>query len=205
MILKVVSSRFYINNPIDIDEDFGVIMVLKGRQYQKVLKFIQHVGYNLSSRLAEDYLYNLGKISNLLTFADEDIQTAQSESFSRAVALDPTNPTLRLIYGDILDMKGKPDQALQQYESAVAFRPTYAGGFLRLARFYAKRGDLVRSKNAYEKTLFNLPSDSPEYIIVEGEIAAVVKALQTSTPATIPPGSSTTGPEETNFMQPGIQ
>ncbi len=57
--VKVVSSRFYINNPIDIDEDFGVIMVLKGRQYQKVLKFIQHVGYNLSSRLAEDYLYNL--------------------------------------------------------------------------------------------------------------------------------------------------
>ena len=63
--VKVVSSRFYINNPIDIDEDFGVIMVLKGRQYQKVLKFIQHVGYNLSSRLAEDYLYNLGKISNI--------------------------------------------------------------------------------------------------------------------------------------------
>ncbi len=58
--VKVVSSRFYINNPIDIDEDFGVIMVLKGRQYQKVLKFIQHVGYNLSSRLAEDYLYEVG-------------------------------------------------------------------------------------------------------------------------------------------------
>ena len=63
--VKVVSSRFYINNPIDIDEDFGVIMVLKGRQYQKVLKFIQHVGYNLSSRLAEDYLYNLKIISNI--------------------------------------------------------------------------------------------------------------------------------------------
>ncbi|AYJ80647.1 cystathionine gamma-synthase [Aliarcobacter cryaerophilus ATCC 43158] len=63
--VNVVSSRFYINNPIDIDEDFGVIMVLKGRQYKKVLKFIQHVGYNLSSRLAENYLYNIGIISSI--------------------------------------------------------------------------------------------------------------------------------------------
>ncbi len=57
--VEVVSSRYFIHNKFEFFEPFGVIKVLKGRQYQKVLKFIQYVGYNLSSRLAEDYLYDL--------------------------------------------------------------------------------------------------------------------------------------------------
>lgn len=56
--VQIVSSKYFIHNPIDIDEPFGVILVLKGTsQLQKVLTFIQHVGCNLSSRFAQDYLY----------------------------------------------------------------------------------------------------------------------------------------------------
>ena len=59
--VEVVSSKYFIHNKIDIFEPFGVILVQNGTtQLQKVLKFIQHVGYNLSSRLAEDYLYEVG-------------------------------------------------------------------------------------------------------------------------------------------------
>ncbi len=59
--VEVVSSKYFIHNKIDISEPFGVILVQNGTtQLQKVLKFIQHVGYNLSSRLAEDYLYEVG-------------------------------------------------------------------------------------------------------------------------------------------------
>ena len=60
--VQIVSSKYYIHNPIDIDEPFGVILVLRGRQLKNVLSFIQHVGANLSSRLAEDYLYEVGVI-----------------------------------------------------------------------------------------------------------------------------------------------
>jgi cystathionine gamma-synthase len=60
--VEIVSSKYYIHNPIDIDEPFGVILVLRGRQLKNVLSFIQHVGANLSSRLAEDYLYEVGEI-----------------------------------------------------------------------------------------------------------------------------------------------
>ncbi|MCT7611497.1 aminotransferase class I/II-fold pyridoxal phosphate-dependent enzyme [Aliarcobacter butzleri] len=63
--VKAVSCRYFIHNKFEFDEPFGVIKVLKGRQYQKVLKFIQHLGYNLSSRLAQDYLYKVGVISKL--------------------------------------------------------------------------------------------------------------------------------------------
>jgi cystathionine gamma-synthase len=59
--VKLVSNKYFIHNKIEINEPFGVILVQNGTtQLNKVLKFIQHVGYNLSSRLAEDYLFNVG-------------------------------------------------------------------------------------------------------------------------------------------------
>ncbi len=64
--VKLLSDKYYIHNKIDIDEPFGVILVQKETsQLQKVLTYIQHVGCNLSSRLAENYLYKLGLIPKL--------------------------------------------------------------------------------------------------------------------------------------------
>ena len=64
--VDVVSQRYFIHNNIEINEPFGVILVQKETsQVNKVLKFIQHVGYNLSSRFAEDYLFNLKLIKTL--------------------------------------------------------------------------------------------------------------------------------------------
>ncbi|MFA5720654.1 MAG: aminotransferase class I/II-fold pyridoxal phosphate-dependent enzyme [Aliarcobacter sp.] len=60
--VEVVSNKYFIHNKFEFNEPFGVIKVLKGRQYKKVLKFIQYVGYNLSSRLAEDYLFKIDLI-----------------------------------------------------------------------------------------------------------------------------------------------
>ncbi|MFA7084265.1 MAG: PLP-dependent transferase [Arcobacteraceae bacterium] len=55
--VKIVSERYFIHNPFPIDEPFGVILVLNNTtQLQKVLTFIQHVGCNLSSRFAQEYL-----------------------------------------------------------------------------------------------------------------------------------------------------
>ncbi|WP_428026503.1 PLP-dependent transferase [Arcobacter sp.] len=62
--VDIVSDKYYIHNKIEIDEPFGVILVQNGTcQLKKVLMFIQHVGYNLSSRFAEEYLYNIGLIN----------------------------------------------------------------------------------------------------------------------------------------------
>lgn len=61
--VKIVSDKYFIYNDIEIDEPFGVILVQKETcQRDKVLKFIQHVGCNLSSRFAEDYLFDIGII-----------------------------------------------------------------------------------------------------------------------------------------------
>ncbi len=56
--VQIFSKTYYINNKIDINEPFGVILLIKDTcQLQKVLSFIQYIGCNLSSRFAEDYLY----------------------------------------------------------------------------------------------------------------------------------------------------
>ncbi len=75
--VEVVSLKYFIHNKIDINEPFGVILVQNGTtQLQKVLKFIQHVGYNLSSRLAEDYLYEVGLLKEKHHEVLEDKTTA---------------------------------------------------------------------------------------------------------------------------------
>lgn len=64
--VELVSDKYYIYNKIEIDEPFGVILVQNGTsQLQKVLMYIQHVGCNLSSRLAEEYLYKEGLIKSI--------------------------------------------------------------------------------------------------------------------------------------------
>lgn len=70
--VELVSDKYFIHNKIEIDEPFGVILVQQGTcQLQKVLMYIQHVGCNLSSRLAEEYLYKEDLIKEL---HQEDIE-----------------------------------------------------------------------------------------------------------------------------------
>ncbi|MBY0540951.1 MAG: PLP-dependent transferase, partial [Campylobacterales bacterium] len=74
--VEVVSNKYFIHNKIEINEPFGVILVQNGTtQLNKVLKFIQHVGYNLSSRLAEDYLFDIGllKVKHQEELDDKEI------------------------------------------------------------------------------------------------------------------------------------
>ncbi|WP_321468526.1 PLP-dependent transferase [Halarcobacter sp.] len=76
--VDLVSDKYYIYNKIEIDEPFGVILVQNGTtQLQKVLSYIQHVGCNLSSRLAEEYLFNEGLIDTLHKEELEDKEVSE--------------------------------------------------------------------------------------------------------------------------------
>ncbi len=76
--VELISDKYFIHNKIEINEPFGVILVQKGTcQLQKVLMYIQHVGCNLSSRLAEEYLYKEGLINTLHKEKLEDKEIAK--------------------------------------------------------------------------------------------------------------------------------
>lgn len=95
--VELVSDKYYIHNKIDIDEPFGVILVQNGTsQLQKVLTYIQHVGCNLSSRFAEEYLYKVGEINTLFkeelenkTKAHDTIIDTLSEAYNQPKKYTP--------------------------------------------------------------------------------------------------------------------
>ena len=77
--VELVSDKYFIHNKIELDEPFGVILVQNGTsQLQKVLTYIQHVGCNLSSRLAEEYLYKEKIITSLHKEQLEDKKNAKN-------------------------------------------------------------------------------------------------------------------------------
>lgn len=111
--VDVISDTFFIHNKIDINEPFGVILVIKGTsQLQKVLTFIQHVGCNLSSRLAEDYLFNEGLIqykqeeNRETNNAEEQLLTALGNAYNQPssnVTLAPSG--MNAIYSVLKGLK----------------------------------------------------------------------------------------------------
>ena len=90
--VKVVSNKYFIHNKININEPFGVILVQNGTtQLNKVLKFIQHVGYNLSSRLAQEYLFKEGLIDTKHIEEYEDEKTAHN-TLTKTLAIAYNQP-----------------------------------------------------------------------------------------------------------------
>ena len=63
---NLIIDKYNIKQNIDFKEDFGIVLVAKNTDELKfVLRFIQYVGCNLSSRFAESYLYVKGLIDSL--------------------------------------------------------------------------------------------------------------------------------------------
>jgi len=63
---NIISKKYGLNQEICFNEEFGIVLVEKdSKDLQRVLRFIQHVGCNLSSRFAEDFLYEKGIINSL--------------------------------------------------------------------------------------------------------------------------------------------
>jgi cystathionine gamma-synthase len=81
--VKIVSEKYFIHNPFNIDESFGVILVLNNTtQLQKVLTFIQHVGCNLSSRFAQEYLLK----NKLIDVRHEETLESKESAYNTVVS-----------------------------------------------------------------------------------------------------------------------
>ncbi len=74
---KVISKKYNIQSNINFKEDFGIVLVDKdSSNLKKVLSFIQHVGCNLSSRYAENFLFKNSLIKSLQEEKLEDRDNA---------------------------------------------------------------------------------------------------------------------------------
>jgi len=80
---KLICKKYDIKSDVDFEEEFGIVLVEKNYDVlQKVLSFIQHIGCNLSSRYAEDFLYKRSLINSLHVEELEDEKSAHQTILS---------------------------------------------------------------------------------------------------------------------------
>lgn len=61
----------------------------------------------------------------------------------RAIVLDPSNSEAHFVHGIILELDGKEREALDAYQQCVAIDPKHLRGYHRLARAYARMGEIA--------------------------------------------------------------
>src|SRR5262245_10101573 len=83
-------------------------------------------------------------------------------------ALAPENTAyVQTLFGNLLVYAGKPDEAADAYERALATVPNHAAAIAGLGRLAVGRGDLAEAIRRFEEASAILPL--PEYVIALGE------------------------------------
>ena len=64
-----------------------------------------------------------------MTFANQENNERALEDYSRAIALNPEEPTAYFYRGRIYADLDNPEQAIANFDQAIALQPTYAQAF----------------------------------------------------------------------------
>ncbi len=137
---------------------------------------------------------NLANVYQNLISVAEGADAWTIASFQQTIALDPTNPLLRLNFGGIYVGSKNYDRALEQFSAAAGLKPDYTNAYYNLANVYKLKGDTPQAIAALEKTLSLLKPENNDYFKAKNELEALKMAsspppqpLQTQTDLTKPP------------------
>jgi tetratricopeptide (TPR) repeat protein len=97
-------------------------------------------------------------LTGLAAAKNDDASRAIYE-LRRAIELDPTLADPRLYLGDIYNSRGRPDNAREHYEAAVARNPFLALAYERLAEVHLHASDLEGAARLYGTYLLLRPTD----------------------------------------------
>lgn len=104
----------------------------------------------------------------LLNFADGSVDWAIA-TYNQAIALDPSNPTLRLDLGGVFFARGDYENAIRLYGQAVDLKPDWANAHYNLASAYKGKKDYAKAFSSMEQVLKLLKSDSADYSRAQAE------------------------------------
>ena len=76
-----------------------------------------------------------------------------SDSFEKAVALEPANPVLHLQLGQAKYAEGKTTEAKESFEEAIRLKGDYLDAYIQLSAYYEKENDLDRAITELERAL----------------------------------------------------
>ncbi len=137
---------------------------------------------------------NAGLWQNLALIYRNLINTAQNadqfalQYYTQALKLDPANPFLRLRYGGLFYQLAQTtkdpqtqqqllNQAIQQFQTAIQLRPTYANAYYNLAKTYELLNNIPAAYQAMQQVIANLKPDSPDYNLAKEELKKLEEKL----------------------------
>lgn len=124
----------------------------------------------------------------LMTVAQGSDEWAAA-AYTRALALDPTNPILTVNLGGVLVHEQKYDDAITVFTRATLLKPDYANAYYNLANAYKLKGDTVNAHIALQKTLTLVAPNSSDAFKVTTEL----ESLQTTPSSSFSQASEATG------------
>jgi len=89
--------------------------------------------------------------------AEKDLPTARRH-FETMLAQVPNDALTLYLYGTVLDAQGEHDQALLEWERAIALNPNAPDIYERIGDAYRKRGDFGHAAVAYEQLAQRVPT-----------------------------------------------
>jgi tetratricopeptide (TPR) repeat protein len=101
-----------------------------------------------------------------------DLMNAAADAAS-SLAADPHDIHVRSNRGAWLYQLELPWAAVQEWEQAVAFHPSYSKGWMKMGTVLAELGHIERARTCFEAALENAPAEWPYRAAVEAELAAL--------------------------------
>ncbi|MBP9670536.1 tetratricopeptide repeat protein [Candidatus Woesebacteria bacterium] len=143
---------------------------------------------------------SLGKIYRNLIGVAAGSETFTVDNYAKAVALDPSNPALRLDFGSVFYQLATTTQdekervsfysrAITELQMAIQLKPDYTNAYYNLAKVYESAKDYDNAYLNMQKTLTYLGSNNSEFGRISTELEAIKSKLKTppqTSPDTIP-------------------
>lgn len=118
------------------------------------------------------------------------------QSFSQAIALDPTNPNLRIALGGVYYSLGRYDEAIRVFELAVVAKPDLANAHFNLSAAYREKGETQKAIDEINAVITLVDPASQDYQVATTELENLQKRQESD----LESGESLNPPQETEEL-----
>lgn len=116
---------------------------------------------------------NLGQIYRNLIGVGQNAEQFAIASYNQAIALNPSNPGLRIELGGIYYQLKQWDLAQNQFTIATQLKPDYANAYYNLGHVLEEKGDLQNALTQYQAVRQLVANDKTNADKIDSEIAAL--------------------------------
>lgn len=131
----------------------------------------------------------------LLNFADGSVDWAIA-TYNQAIAIDPSNPSLRLDLGGVFYARGDYDNAIRLFGQAADLKPDWPNAHYNLASAYKAKKDYIKAVSAMEQVVKLLKPEAADYQKAKDEL----ESLKAMVPKSSTPTTTTETPSDNNIQ-----